>query len=164
MTTLEGKEMLKTQLKKVDCMEALHKQFIDKAKGFKFRDGNVVIAVDKDALTIQRQRQVRGKTIKEDPQKIAWTRFYGKKDYVGYMDQLMDSLVMKGRETVRTSALRWSEQMFGAALTLQLLYSEVQGAPELAPKFVQKAAADFEPSRKWAKRIFPEIDVGEVVE
>ena len=107
---------------------------------------------------------MRGKTIKEDPQKIAWTRFYGKKDYVGYMDQLMDSLVMKGRETVRTSALRWSEQMFGSALTLQLLYSEVEGAPELAPKFVQKAAADFEPSRKWAKRIFPEIDVGEVVE
>ena len=164
MTTLEGKETLRTQVKKVDCMEALHKLFIDKAKGFKFRDGHVVIAVDKDAITLQRQRQVRGKTIKEDPQKIAWTRFYGKKDYVGYMDQLMDSLVMKGRETVRTSALRWSEQMFGAALTLQLLYSEVEGAPELAPKFVQKAAADFEPSRKWAKRIFPEIDVGEVVE
>ena len=164
MTTLEGKETLRTQLKKVDCMEALHKLFIEKAKGFKFRDGHVVIAVDKDAITLQRQRQVRGKTIKEDPQKIAWTRFYGKKDYVGYMDQLMDSLVMKGRETIRTSALRWSEQMFGAALTLQLLYSEVQGAPELAPKFVQKAAADFEQSRKWAKRIFPDIDVGEVVE
>ena len=164
MTTLEGKETLRTQLKKVECMEALHKQLIDKAKGFKFRDGHVVIAVDKDALTIQRQRQGRGKPIKDEPQKIAWTRFYGKTEYVGYMDQLLDSLVMKGRETLRTSALRWSEQMFGAALTLQILYSEVQGAPEFAPKFVQKAAEDFEQSRKWAKRMFPEIDVGEVVE
>ena len=50
------------------------------------------------------------------------------------------------------------------ALTLQLLYSEVEGAAEFAPTLVQKAAADFEQSRKWAKRMFPDIDVGEVVE
>ena len=100
----------------------------------------------------------------EREQKIEWTRFFGKKEYVGYMNQMINQLVMNGRETVKTSARAWSEQMFGAALTLQLLYSEVEGAAEFAPTLVKKAAADFEPSRKWAKKMFPEIDVGEVVE
>ena len=107
----------------------------------------------------------RGKAVAAgDPKKLDWTRFFGKKEYVGYMNQMINQLVMNGRETVKTSARAWSEQMFGAALALQLLYSEIEGAAEFAPKLVQKAAADFEPSRRIAKKMFPDIDVGEVVE
>ena len=168
MTTLEGKDAMRTQQKKVDCMKALHQLFISKAKGFQFKSGRAVTAVvtaaDSKSITIQGQRQVRGKPVAEREQKIEWTRFFGKKEYVGYMNQMINQLVMNGRETVKTSARAWSEQMFGAALTLQLLYSEVEGAAEFAPTLVKKAAADFEPSRKWAKKMFPEIDVGEVVE
>jgi hypothetical protein len=172
MTTFEGKDAMRTQLKKVECMKALHKHFIAKAKGFQFKDVKnprivtaVVTAANADSITIQNQRQVRGKPVPDgDPKKLDWKRFFGKQEYVGYMNQMINQLVMNGRETVRTSARPWSEQMFGAALTLQLLYSEVEGATEFAPTLVKKAAADFEPSRKWAKRMFPEVDVGEVVE
>ena len=165
MTTLEGKEAMRAQVKKVECMKALQQLFISKAKGIRLgKGGPVVIAVDKSSITLQRQRQVRGKTVADAAQKIDWNRFYGKKEHAGSMNQLINQLVLNGRETIHTPPLRWSEQMFGAALTLQLLYSEVEGAAEFAPKLVQKAAADFEPSRKMAKRMFPDIDVGEVVE
>ena len=169
MTTLEGKDAMRTQQKKVDCMKALHQLFISKAKGFQFKSGRAVTATVADAdaksITIQGLRTVRGKSVADgDPKKLDWTRFFGKKEYVGYMNQLINQLVMNGRETIKTSARAWSEQMFGAALALQLLYSEVEGAAEFAPTLVKKAAADFEPSRKWAKKMFPEIDVGEVVE
>ena len=167
MTTLEGKDAMRAQVKKVECMKALQQVFISKAKGIRLglgKGGPVVIAVDKSSITLQRQRQVRGKTVADAAQKIDWNRFYGKKEHAGSMNQLINQLVLNGRETIHTPPLRWSEQMFGAALTLQLLYSEVEGAAEFAPKLVQKAAADFEPSRKMAKRMFPDIDVGEVVE
>jgi hypothetical protein len=165
MTTLEGKEAMRAQVKKVECMKALQQVFISKAKGIRLgKGGPVVVAVDKSSITLQRQRQVRGKTLADPAQKIEWTRFYGKKEHVGSMNQLINQLVLNGRETIHTPPLRWSEQMFGAALTLQLLYSEVEGAAEFAPKLVQKAAADFEPSRRIAKKMFPDIDVGEVVE
>ena len=172
MTTFEGKDAMRTQLKKVECMKALHKLFIAKAKGFQFKDVKnprivtaVVTDADASSITIQNQRQVRGKAVPDgDPKKLDWKRFFGKQEYVGFMNQMINQLVMNGRETLRTSARPWSEQMFGAALTLQLLYSEVEGAAEFAPTLVQKAAADFEQSRKWAKRMFPDVDVGEVVE
>ncbi|MBR1587910.1 MAG: serine/threonine protein kinase [Kiritimatiellae bacterium] len=169
MTTLEGKDYMRTQQKKVECMKALHQLFISKAKGFQFKSGRAVTATvtaaDAKSITIQGQRMVRGKAVADgEPKKLDWTRFFGKKEHVGYMNQMINQLVMNGRETVKTSARAWSEQMFGAALALQLLYSEVEGAAEFAPTLVKKAAADFEPSRKWAKKLFPEIDVGEVVE
>ena len=169
MTTLEGKDEMRTQQKKVECMKALHQLFISKSKGFQFKSGRAVTATvtaaDSKSITIQGLRQVRGKALPDgEPKKLDWTRFFGKKEYVGYMNQMINQLVMNGRETVRTSARAWSEQMFGAALVLQLLYSEVEGAAEFAPTLVKKAAEDFEQSRKWAKKMFPDVDVGEVVE
>ncbi len=168
METLEGKDAMRTQQKKVECMRALQQLFVAKTKGFKFKSGRVVTAVvtavDDKSITIQNQRQVRGKTVAEREQKIDWTRFYGKKEHVGLMNQLINQLVLNGRETVHTPPLRWSEQMFGAALTLQLLYTEVEGAAEFAPTLVKKAAAEFEPARKLAKKMFPDVEVGEVDE
>ena len=37
-------------------------------------------------------------------------------------------------------------------------------SPKEAAALVKKAAAEFAPSRKLAKKMFPEIDVGEVVD
>ena len=162
--TPEGRDEVRSQIDKVECMQGMHEHFIKFAKGFKFKDGSVVLAVDAKQITIQKLKSVRGRMEPDKVIKMEWTRFYGKKEHAGSMNQLINQLVLNGRETIHTPPLRWSEQMFGAALTLQLLYSEVEGAAEFAPKLVQKAAADFEPSRKMAKRMFPDIDVGEVVE
>jgi hypothetical protein len=159
MKTREGKAAMRTEIRKVECLKALQQHFISRAKGFRFKSGHVVTAIDKQSITLQRQRQVKGKTVSERPQKVAWTRFYGKKEFVGFMNQLINRLVVDGRETTRTPPLRWSEQLFGAALTLQLLYTEVEGAAEYAPKLVKKAIEGFEPSAKTAKRLFPEMGI-----
>ena len=135
---------------KVQYMQELQKLFIQKAKGFRFKDGTEVVAVDPKAITLQHVRTVKGKKIPERAQKIDWSRFYGKKENVGYMNQLLNRLVRKGRDTLRTGPLPWSKQMLGAALTLQLLYTEVEGAAEFAPVFVKEAVAGFEDCAKWA--------------
>ena len=159
LKTREGKEAIRTEIKRVECLKALQQQFISRGKGFRFKSGHVVTAIDKDSITLQRQRQVRGKTVSDRAQKVAWTRFYGKKEFVGFMNQMINRLVVDGRETTRTAPLRWSEQLFGAALTLQLLYTEVEGAAEYAPVLVKKAVEGFPASAKTAKSLFPELGI-----
>lgn len=157
--TPEGREEVRAQMTKVQYMQELQKLFIQKAKGFKFKDGTEVVAVDPKAITLQHVRTVKGKKIPERAQKIDWSRFYGKKENVGYMNQLLNRLVRKGRDTLRTGPLPWSKQMLGAALTLQLLYTEVEGAAEFAPVFVKEAVAGFEDCAKWAQKWFPDVKV-----
>lgn len=158
-TTPEGRDEVRAQMTKVQYMQELQKLFIAKAKGFKFKDGTEVAAVDAKAITLQRVRTVKGKKVADRPQRIDWNRFYGKKDNVGYMNQLLNRLVRKGRDTLRTGPLPWSKQMLGAALTLQLLYTEVEGAAEFAPVFVKEAVAGFEDCAKWAQKWFPDVKV-----
>lgn len=157
--TPEGREEVRAQMTKVQYMQELQKLFIQKAKGFRFKDGTEVVAVDPKAITLQHVRTVKGKKIPERAQKIDWSRFYGKKENVGYMNQLLNRLVRKGRDTLRTGPLPWSKQMLGAALTLQLLYTEVEGAAEFAPVFVKEAVAGFEDCAKWAQKWFPDVKV-----
>ena len=157
--TPEGREEVRAQMTKVQYMQELQRLFIQKAKGFRFKDGTEVVAVDPKAITLQHVRTVKGKKIPERAQKIDWSRFYGKKENVGYMNQLLNRLVRKGRDTLRTGPLPWSKQMLGAALTLQLLYTEVEGAAEFAPVFVKEAVAGFEDCAKWAQKWFPDVKV-----
>lgn len=160
-TTPEGRDEVRSQMTKVQYMQELQKLFIAKSKGFKFKDGTEVAAVDAKAITLQRVRTVKGRKVAERPQTIDWSRFYGKKENVGYMNQLLNRLVRKGRDTLRTGPLPWSRQMLGAALTLQLLYTEVEGAAEFAPVFVKEAVAGFEDCAKWAQKWFPDVKAEE---
>ena len=170
-TTPEGREEVRSQIYKVECMQALHKAFIDGlgkfckegekdlAKRFKFRDESVVLSVDEKGMTLQPVKYVKGKKTQDRAQTIEWRRLYGKPENVGYMNQLINSLVLRGRDNLHTPPLQWSRQMFGAALTLQLLFSEVKGAAEFAPVLVKKAAHEFEDCQKWAKKWYPDLDL-----
>ena len=158
-TTPEGRDEVREQMTKVQYMEELQKLFIAKGKGFKFKNGSEIVAVNAKEITIQAFRTVKGKKTAGAKQTIAWSRFYGKTENVGYMNQMLNSLVRKGRDTLRTPSLTWSKQMLGAALTLNLLYTEVEGAAEFAPVLVKEAVAGFEDCAKWAKRWFPEMKI-----
>ncbi len=158
-TTPEGRDEVREQMTKVQYMEELQKLFIAKGKGFRFRNGSEIVAVNAKEITIQAFRTVKGKKVAGSKQAIAWSRFYGKTENVGYMNQMLNSLVRKGRDTLRTPPLTWSKQMLGAALTLNLLYTEVEGAAEFAPVLVKEAVAGFEDCAKWAKRWFPEMKI-----
>ena len=163
LTTTEGKDELRTARMKVDRLQGLHQYFISKSKGFKFRNGSVVTAVTAKDISIQKLRSNKktGKMEPVDkPMTVEWRRFYGKKEYVAYMNQLINGLVQKGLEArYVTSKLKWSDYMFGAALTLQLLYTEVEGASEYAPVLIKKAVKDFEDCRKTATRLFPDVEL-----
>ncbi len=158
MTTREGKDEVDSQMDKVKCMQELHKLFIAKAKGFKFRDGAEVVAVDGKEITIQAfKKDRRGKSVAGRKQTTEWRRFYGKKDSVGYMNQLLNHFVLKGRETLRTNLKSWSGQMLGAALTLQIFYAEVEGVDKVIPVYVKNAVKEFENCAEMAKKWFPDV-------
>jgi len=157
-TTAEGKAEIESQVQKIRCMQTLHKLLCTKTRGFKFRSGAVVAAVDDKSISIQKYRIEKKKSVPDGrPQKINWTSFYGKKENTPYMNQFINKLVMKGRETVRLGPKPWSECMLGAALTLQLLYTEVEGAAEFAPKLVTQAVEGFAPCRRHAEKWFPDV-------
>ena len=169
MTTREGKEAVKDQLQKIKVMEGMQKHFIKHAKGFGFKNNRgdllaVVTKVDEKSLTIQKAKYVKGKPVPDKEKREDWSRFYGlkEKEYLGYMNQFINELVMKGRERTRIGPREWSDHMLGAALTLHHLYSEQKGVDKFIPVLVKKAVKEFdEYSRKWATKWFPDIELEE---
>jgi len=157
--TPEGRDEVRSQVHKVECMQGMHDHFIKNAKGFKFKDGSVVLSVDAKQLTIQKLKSVRGRMEPDKVVKIEWTRFYGRTEYVRYMNDLINALVIKGRETTKIGPLPWSRHMLGAALTLKYLYTEVAGAEQMAPVLVKTAVKEFSESAKWAAKWFPDVEL-----
>lgn len=157
--TPEGREEVRSQVHKVECMQGMHEHFIKFAKGFKFKDGSVVLAVDGKQLTIQKLKSVRGRMEPDKVVKVEWTRFYGKTEYVRYMNDLINALVIKGRESTKIGPLPWSRHMLGAALTLKHLYTEVAGAEQMAPVLVKTAVKEFSDSARWAAKWFPDVEL-----
>ena len=167
MKTFEGKEAVGFQLHKIECMEGMHKHFIKNAAGFKFRVPRPakITNVDDKAFMLQKFKSENGKLVpdKKDT-RVEWWRFYGlkEKEYLFYMNDLINELVMKGRERKKVSSpLEWSDLMLGAALTLQYFYSEEKGVDKFIPVLVKKAVKEFEPCRKWAKNWFPNVELEE---
>lgn len=157
--TPEGRDEVRSQIDKVECMQGMHEHFIKFAKGFKFKDGSVVLAVDAKQITIQKLKSVRGRMEPDRVIKMEWTRFYGKTEYAPYMNDLINALVIKGRETTKIGPLPWSRYMLGGALTLKYLYTEVSGADKMAPVLVKTAVKEFSDSAKWAAKWFPDVEL-----
>ncbi len=155
----EGREEIASEVTKVEYMKGLQKHFIKYGRGFKFKDGSTISNVNDKVLYILKLKSVRGHMEPDKVVEVEWTRFYGKKEYVGHMNQLMQALVVNGRDTTKLGPLPWSCHMLGAALTLKYLYAEVPGAAEAAPTYVKKAVKDFEECAKWAKKWFPDVEV-----
>ena len=181
----EGREEVRSQVKKVECMQGLHKHFIKGLKGhyylaadpthknkkdersvFKFsKDGSVVVDVDDKNITIQKYKSVRGHMEPDKaPVKVEWVRLYGaaKPEYTFYMVQLINSLAVKGRETTKIGPLECSNHMLGAALTLDVFYGESENAEsvkKLIDSIVKKAAKEFDDCAKWAKKWFPDAEI-----
>ena len=166
MKTFEGKEAVGFQLHKIECMEGMQKHFIKHGAGFKFKAPRpaMITKVDDKAFMLQKYKMVKGKSAPEKEARVEWWRFYGlkEKEYLFYMNQLINELVMRGRENKKVSSpLEWSDLMLGAALTLQYFYSEEKGVDKFIPVLVKKAVKEFEPCRKWAKNWFPNVELEE---
>ncbi len=178
MVTREGKEAVKGQLHKIEAMEGMQKHFVKHARGFGFKNRRgavlaVVTKVDDRSFTIQQQKFVTGKGWQPDKATtVSWEDFYARKDqekkysdfkgqFIGYMNQFINELVIKGRERTRIGPKEWSEHMLGAALTLKHLYGEEKGVDKFIPVLVKDAVKGFGPCRKWAAKWFPDVELPE---
>ncbi len=156
--TLKGREARALAKMKIELMRDLQLHFVKHAKGFEFRNGSVVAKVSKDSLTIQKRRKSRGKWINNGaPSTVNWNRFYAKSEYVGMMNEFINRLVTRGRENLSLNAKTRANLMLGAALTLQTLFAENEGAVAFVPVLVKDAVKDFDSCRNDATALFPEV-------
>ena len=74
--------------------------------------------------------------------------------------------IIRGRDNARPklNLKDWADAMTGAALTMQIVCAEVNGAVEKGEQLAKKAVEEFPEYAKTAKEIFPEIAFGETAE
>ena len=151
-TTPEGKHAADIQLRKVNGMKKMQDVFIKnlpghvfkgKLKGFKVDTAN-----EKEMNLTNGKKKLR----------LPWHKFY--RDYAGNLNEAINKFVLAGRDNAkpRLNLKEWADVMTGAALTMQLVCNEVNGAIEKGDMLAKKAVADFPEYEKTAKEIFPTLD------
>ena len=154
MTTPEGQLACDLEIRKVNDMKRVHDIFIKNLGGHVFK-GKLnkckVASVDEKELNLLK---ADGKT----KLKISWQKFY--KDYPGNLNEIINAYIFNSRNTsakVRLSLREWASAMTGAALTMQLVCAEVNGAMERSEILVKEVVKNFPEYQKTAQEIFPDV-------
>lgn len=158
LKTPEGQHAADIQIRKVNDMKKMQEVFVKSMGGYVFRGklkGAKVVSVNEREMNLD-----RGKS----KARIPWHKFY--KDYPGNLNELINHFVIRGRDNARPklNLKDWADAMTGAALTMQLVCSEVNGAVEKGEQLAKKAVEEFPEYAKTAKEIFPEIEFGDTAE
>lgn len=187
METREGTNAVDSAIQRIAFMEGVHKHFTKYAKGFRFKGKKgallaTVTEVDEKGLTFQKMKYERGKYVPDKKvTRVTWEDFYALKDqerkysdfkgqFLGFMNQFINELVVDGRENTKISARDRSDHMLGVALTLKLLLGDKPGVDKRIPELVKEAVTEknenekrkgFGPNRKWAVQWFPEVELPE---
>ena len=161
MTTPEGQLACDLEIRKVNDMKRVHDIFIKNLGGHVFK-GKLnkckVASVDEKELNLLK---ADGKT----KLKISWQKFY--KDYPGNLNEIINAYIFNSRNTsakVRLSLREWASAMTGAALTMQLVCAEVNGAMERSEILVKEVVKNFPEYQKTAQEIFPDVKFEETNE
>ena len=154
MTTVEGQFAFDREIRKVNDMKKVQDIFIKNLGGHVFK-GKLnkckVLSVNETEMTIMK---ADGKT----KTKISWQKFY--KDYPGNFNEIINVYIFNARNTsakVKLTLREWADAMTGAALTMQLVCAEVNGAIERAEKLMQETVKGFPEYQKTAQEIFPDM-------
>lgn len=158
LKTPEGQHAADIQIRKVNDMKKMQEVFVKSMGGYVFRGklkGAKVVSVNEREMNLD-----RGKA----KARIPWHKFY--KDYPGNLNELINHFIIRGRDNAkpRLNLKDWADAMTGAALTMQIVCSEVNGAVEKGEQLAKKAVEEFPEYAKTAKEIFPEIEFGESAE
>ena len=156
MTTPEGQLACDLEIRKINDMKRVHDIFIKNLGGHVFKG-----KLNKCKVTSVNEKDINllkadGKT----KQKISWQKFY--KDYPGNLNELINAYIFNSRSTsakVRLSLRDWADAMTGAALTMQLVCGEVNGAMERSEVLVKEVVKSFPDYQKTAQEIFPDIKI-----
>ena len=154
MTTVEGQFAFDREIRKVNDMKKVQDIFVKNLGGHVFK-GKLnkckVLTVNETEMTVMK---ADGKT----KAKISWQKFY--KDYPGNFNEIINVYIFNARNTsakVKLTLREWADAMTGAALTMQLVCAEVNGAIERAEKLMQETVKGFPEYQKTAQEIFPDM-------
>jgi len=155
LKTPEGQHAADIQIRKVSDMKKMQEVFVKSLPGYVFRGklkGAKVASANDREMNLD-----RGKS----KARIAWYKFY--KDYPGNLNEAINHFIVAGRDNAkpRLTLKDWADAMTGAALTMQLVCNEVNGAVEKGEQLAKKAVEDFPEYAKTAQEIFPDITFGE---
>lgn len=154
LATPEGQLHVDLEIRKVNDMKRVQDIFIKSLNGHVFRGklkGVKVSSTNEKELNLLRPD---GKT----KFKISWQKFY--KDFPGNLNEIMNAYIVNARQTTARHKLalrEWADAMTGAALTMKLVCSEVNGAVERAETLVKETVKEFPDYLKTAQEIFPDI-------
>ena len=161
MTTPEGQLAYDLEIRKVNDMKRVHDIFIKNLVGHVFK-GKLnkckVASVDEKELNLLK---ADGKS----KLKISWQKFY--KDYPGNLNEIINVYIFNSRSSsakLRLNLREWADAMTGAALTMQLVCGEVNGAMERSEVLVKEVVKNFPDYQKTAHEIFPDIKFEEATE
>ena len=161
MTTPQGQLAFDLEIRKVNDMKKVHDIFIKNLGGHVFKgklNKCTVLSVNETEMTIMK---ADGKT----KAKISWQKFY--KDYPGNFNEIINAYIFNARNTsakVKLTLREWADAMTGAALTMQLVCAEVNGAIERSEKLMQETVKGFPEYQKTAQEIFPDMKFENVEE
>ena len=149
--TAEGQLAADVQILKVNDMKLMQDIFIKNCPNFvfkgKLRGVKVIAANDRELQILKGGNKTR----------LTWQKFY--KDYPGNLNELINQFVVAGRKNCKPALnLRdWSAAMTGAALTMSLICSDVNGAVERSEALAKESVKQFPEYAKTAQEIFPDI-------
>ena len=151
--TAEGQLAKDLQVKKVNDMKKVQDIFIAKLKGYEFKGklkNFTVVGVDENEISILKNDKKMKK-----PVKIAWQKFY--KEYPGNFNEIINHFIVNGRKYSGLNLRDWADTMTGAALTMRLVCSEVDGATQKAETLAKEVVKQFADYEKTMKEIFPDL-------
>ena len=154
LETPEGQLRADLQVRKVNDMKKMQDVFVKSLKGHAFRGklkGTSVTDVNDREIAIGRADG------KGAAKKVTWQKFI--KDYPGNLNEIVNAYVVNGRRNAKPALnlKDWADAMTGAALMMQLVCNEVNGAVERAEFLAKETVKQFPEYLPTAQAIFPEI-------
>ena len=161
MTTAQGQLAFDREIRKVNDMKSLHDIFIKNLSGHVFKgklNKNKVLSVTESEIVLLKPD---GKT----KTKVSWQKFY--KDYPGNFNEIINVYVYNARNTsakIKLSPLEWTNAMLGAALTMQLVCSEVNGAVQRSEQLAKEVVKQYPTYQKMVLDVLPDMKFDEATE
>ena len=155
--TAEGQLAAKLQLHKVTAMKKVQDVFIAKMKGHVFRGKPKKGTLNGLKVSSINDREIQAADPKGRTSKVTWAKFY--RDCANNFNDAINTFIVNGRRNSGLGLKDWADAMSGAALTMRLVCSEVNGATEYAEKLVKQTVEAFPEFAKTAKEMFPDIEI-----
>ena len=155
--TAEGHLAAKLQLHKVNAMKKVQEVLVAKMRGHVFRGKPKRGTLNGLKVSSVNDKEIQAADPKGRTSKVTWSKFY--RDCPGNLNDAINTFVVNGRRNSGLSLKDWADAMSGAALTMRLVCSEVNGATEYAEKLVKQTVEAFPEFAKTAKEMFPDIEI-----